>query len=196
MKGTLNHPWQATAESESRLGPDELFHALQNERRRRVLRYLLDNEGQQFEMRDIAEHVAALEQDTTPAQITSDERKRVYIALYQCHLPKLAEFGLVEYDQQRGHVRPRPEIDQAAAFLDATMGDTGPPDAAVTEPWIAGTVSVGTGLVAAVGALLTLAVWLELLAAELALAVTLAFAVTLTALDLLARRRITGRSVP
>jgi DNA-binding transcriptional ArsR family regulator len=86
------------------LPEDELFHVLQNERRRAVLRYL-DGREEVVRMRDVAEQIAAWEYDTTVALLDSDERQRVYISLYQSHLPKLDDAGIVEYDQARGNVR-------------------------------------------------------------------------------------------
>jgi hypothetical protein len=96
---------------------DELFHVLQNERRRRVLTYLLDREGP-FEMRSIAEQVAAWEHDTTVRQLMSDERQRVYIALYQSHLPKLDDVGLIDYEQNRGVVEPTPLLETVEPYVD------------------------------------------------------------------------------
>jgi hypothetical protein len=89
------------------ISKDDAFHVLQNARRRAVLRYLSEHEETDtFVMRDIAEEVAAWEHDTTVQRLVSDERQRVYIALYQSHLPKLDEHGIIEYNQSRGIVEP------------------------------------------------------------------------------------------
>lgn len=93
------------AESERVLTTDEVFHILQNERRRRILAYLREHDdGDGVDMREIVEWVAAEEHDTTVNALRSKERQRVYIALYQSHLPKLDDYGLVTYDQRRGWV--------------------------------------------------------------------------------------------
>lgn len=106
-------------ETTVRLSKDDAFHLLQNARRRAVLRYMLEQDEQdRFVMRDIAEAVAAWEHDTTVRQLSSDERQRVYIALYQNHLPKLAEMGVIEYNQSRGHVTPKPAITLLDPFLE------------------------------------------------------------------------------
>lgn len=96
---------------------DDIFHILQNERRRNVLRYLADVEGQ-VEMRDVAEQVAAWEHNTTLESLTSVERQRVYIALYQSHLPKLDKMGVIDYNQSRGIVVRCPEADQLTRYLE------------------------------------------------------------------------------
>lgn len=101
----------------STLSKDDTFHILQNERRRRVLQYLSEADGA-VDMRDIAEQVAAWEHGTTVQQLTSDQRQRVYIALYQSHLPKLADFGLITYNRSRGVVERTPLADQISWYLD------------------------------------------------------------------------------
>ncbi|MDL5363600.1 hypothetical protein [Halalkalicoccus sp. NIPERK01] len=104
------------APPERSLSKDDTFHILQNERRRRVLQYLSGTEGP-VDMRDIAEQVAAWEHDTTVQQLTSDQRQRVYIALYQSHLPKLADFDLITYNRSRGVVERTPLADQVSRYL-------------------------------------------------------------------------------
>lgn len=110
------------ASPEHSLSKDDTFHILQNERRRRVLQYLSDTDGA-VDMRDIAEQVAAWEHDTTVQQLTSDQRQRVYIALYQSHLPKLADFDLITYNRSRGVVERTSLADQVTRYL-RTSDDT------------------------------------------------------------------------
>jgi len=104
---------------EGTLSTDDAFHLLQNSRRRGVLRYIRGRpDADSFEMRDIAEQVAAWEQGKPIGAITSTERQRVYIALYQSHLPKLDEHGVIEYDQSRGMVRATPLAEEIGRYLD------------------------------------------------------------------------------
>ena len=99
------------------LPKDKLFHILQNQRRRYALRYLQGTEGV-VDMRDVAEQVAAWEHDTTVQQLTSNQRQRAYISLYQCHLPKLDDEGIIEYNQQRGFVERTPLANQLDPYLE------------------------------------------------------------------------------
>jgi len=99
------------------LTPDEIFHLLQTNRRRDALRYLKRHEGP-VRMRDLAEQVAAWENDTTVRALSSRQRQRVYIPLYQTHLPKLDEAGVIEYDQSRGVVERTPVADQLDPYLE------------------------------------------------------------------------------
>jgi hypothetical protein len=95
------------------LHKDTVYHLLQNERRRLALRYLREVESE-TDLGEMAVQVAAWENDTTTANVTSDMRQRVYIALYQSHLPKLADEGVLDYDKDRKRISRR----QAAAQLD------------------------------------------------------------------------------
>ncbi len=108
---------------DSPLSQDQIFHLLQNERRRAVLRYLAQTNEDSVRMRDVAEQVAAWENDTTVQQLHSDERQRVYIALYQTHLPKLDDEGVIEYNQSRGIVAPTANAAQLYPFIDTDSHD-------------------------------------------------------------------------
>lgn len=93
---------ESTATSQS-LSLDERFEILKNERRRIVLQYLKDAEGT-VKLNELANQVTAIENDIEVNAITSEERKRVYVGLYQFHLPKMARMGVVEYDKDRGDI--------------------------------------------------------------------------------------------
>lgn len=103
----------------STLSKDDVFHILQNARRRAVLRYLLDHPDQEeFVMRTVAEAVAAWEYDTTARQLSSEQRRRVYISLYQSHLPKLDEQDLINYNRGQGVIEPTQLIHAVAPYLE------------------------------------------------------------------------------
>lgn len=146
----------------SDLSPDEIFHILQTNRRRAVLDYLLDKDGP-IKMSVIAEHVAADEHETTVAELTSAQRQRVYIPLYQSHLPKLDKKGIIEYDKPRGIVSPNDRIELFRPYLEAS--DSARPNASTDESSVESTVNrphaiaIGTSvalLAASVGGLLAL----------------------------------------
>ena len=130
---------------EQTLAKDDIFHILQNERRRQVLRHLKGVEGT-VEMREIAEKIAAWENDTTVANLYSDQRQRVYIALYQSHLPKLDDLGVINYNQSRGTIEPTPLIEDVAKYLDVDDAGTQREsrlDTPTRREWAPPVVSVG-----------------------------------------------------
>jgi hypothetical protein len=108
---------------------DVVFEVLRNQRRRHVLRYLGDHEEEVVSLGELAEHVAAQENDKTVAELTSEERKRVYVGLYQCHLPKMDDMGVISYNQSRGLIRLTSPTEQLDKYL-----DTSPED--LDTPWV------------------------------------------------------------
>mgnify|MGYP000099501693 CR=1 FL=1 len=100
-----------------RLTTTDVFDVLKNDRRRAVIRYLHEHGGS-AELSDLAEHVAARENDTSVRRLTSQERKRVRIALYQCHLPRMDALGVVDFDNDRGTVALRDAASQVQVYLD------------------------------------------------------------------------------
>lgn len=99
------------------LDKDDLFELLKNSRRREVIRYLRANDGQSS-LSDLAEHIAAKENGIEVSELSSDQRKRVYIGLYQCHLPKMNNHGVIEYDKNRGTVELEESATQLVQYMD------------------------------------------------------------------------------
>ena len=120
---TNEHPANRESDSDVDLSTDQTFHLLQTRRRRDALWYLKRHDGP-VEMSDMAEQVAAWEYDTTVPQLRSNERQRVYIGLYQTHLPKLDEAGVVDYDQNRGIVERTPLAEEFDPYLDEIYADS------------------------------------------------------------------------
>jgi DNA-binding transcriptional ArsR family regulator len=107
-----------SARTDGGVGPDRetVFDILSNRRRRYVLHFLRDREGP-TDLRELSERIAAWENDRVPERVTSKERKRVYAALHQSHLPKMDRAGIVSYDPDRGTI----ELTDAAAALDVYL---------------------------------------------------------------------------
>ena len=102
----------------SELSMDEVFELLKNPRRRMVISYLKEN-GNTATLSDVAEHIAASENGISVQELSSDQRKRVYIGLYQCHLPKMDNFGVVDYDKNRGTIKLRESVAQLDSYIDS-----------------------------------------------------------------------------
>lgn len=113
----------AESEGSEPLSLDLTFEVLKNERRREVIRYLREQE-KQVTLSDLAEHIAALENDTDVSSITSSQRKRVYVGLYQCHLPKMADMGIVDFNQNRGIVSLGENAPELYQYLDNDTSGT------------------------------------------------------------------------
>lgn len=105
------------------LSRDDLFSMLRNERRREVIHYLRNHE-EPVDLRDLSEHIAAMENDCEPDEVTYKQRKRVQTALYQMHLPKLAEQEIVAYDRRAGRVELAPGAETCLPYLEANRSPT------------------------------------------------------------------------
>jgi DNA-binding transcriptional ArsR family regulator len=93
------------------IGRDDLFHLLRNRRRRFALHHLKHSEDA-VDVGDLATQVAAWENEVSVEQVTSKQRRRVYNALQQTHVPELEETGVVDVE------RREVELTDRAAELD------------------------------------------------------------------------------
>jgi len=100
-----------------------MFDLLGNSRRRRIPRYLLDE--RHITLTDLSARIAAWENDTTVADLTSRERKKVYSSIYQTHVPRLSEHGLVEYDAEDRLVTLTGDADRIRRFLEVESPERG-----------------------------------------------------------------------
>jgi DNA-binding transcriptional ArsR family regulator len=151
------------------LSQDVVFEVLSSTRRRQVLS-LLKNEGP-MELTELAEHVAAHENDTTVEDLTKQQRKRVYVSLYQTHVPKLEDADLVEYDQDSGIV----QLQARASAVDRYMGEQ---ERFGWQYVYVALAAVGLGLIGLVSA----NVWIFAGLPEGTVAIALAVAITATAI--------------
>jgi hypothetical protein len=97
----------------------EMFDILKNKRRRRVVNYLQKNDDVAV-LNDLAERIAADENNIPINQLSSDQRKRVYIGLYQCHLPKMDAVGIVDYNKSRGLIKTSDNFDKIVSVIEQT----------------------------------------------------------------------------
>ncbi|WP_135306382.1 DUF7344 domain-containing protein [Haloarcula amylovorans] len=77
------------------IGPD-LFDALSNERRRRIL-CIIDESDRALSATDIAERLTERQTGITNPSHGDDEYKRRYVSVYQTHIPALAKLDLVQH---------------------------------------------------------------------------------------------------
>lgn len=99
------------------LPQDTAFDLLSNGRRRFVLQQL-QRRREGVELSDLAEELAAEENGVPPDELSAQQRKRTYVSLYQTHIPKLAEAGVVDYDSDSGMVYPTRHVDELAQYFE------------------------------------------------------------------------------
>lgn len=132
------------------LTESDIFGIVSNDRRRYTLQVLQRSE-REMALRELAERVATIENDTSLEQVTTDERRSVETALRQFHLPKMADTGFVRFDQRRKTV----ELVVPEAVISQYLG----PQSGPSVPW--GVLLAGAGSIAIAGYLILLFTWLE-----------------------------------
>ncbi|QAU12848.1 hypothetical protein EKH57_08980 [Halorubrum sp. BOL3-1] len=159
----------AGAEPAADISEDDLFDVLANQRRRFAVHLLKREADDTLEIGEMAEQIAAWENETDTAEITSSERKRVYTALQQSHLPKMDDAGVVEFNKARGVVEPTAALTDVDVYLDVVEGQEIP-----WSEYYLGLSGVAAALVAAVW----MGVWPFTVLPEMAwtLAIVVAFA--------------------
>lgn len=120
------------------------FEVLSNERRRRIVHVLLLHDEDEITLRELSRQVAAWENDVEPEDVTLAQRKRVYTALTQSHLPRMDDHGFVEYDDERNVVRPTDRAADLRLYLEVRSHGRIPWSVCYASVGI-----VGLGLVAA-----------------------------------------------
>ncbi|MFC4989373.1 MULTISPECIES: DUF7344 domain-containing protein [Saliphagus] len=104
------------APSQDQLSKDVIFDLLKNRRRRQVLAYLQEAD-ETITLSELAEEIAAWENDIEVRELKSDQRKRVYVALYQTHLPKMDDAGVIDYNKDRGLITLSENADSLQEYL-------------------------------------------------------------------------------
>lgn len=107
QRGDANDERAETVSGE--LDTDQLYDLLANRRRRFVIHYLKGVEGA-TEIGKLTEQIAAWELGCGTDELSRTERKRVYTALQQSHLPFMEDSGLIEYDKERKRIEPAGEL--------------------------------------------------------------------------------------
>lgn len=100
----------------SNIGIDEIFEILRNQRRRWVLRYVEAADGD-VRLGELAEEIPAYENGKDASEITSQERKRVYVGLHQSHLPKMDDMNTISYDKPRGTTKAGENFELVGTYL-------------------------------------------------------------------------------
>lgn len=82
---------------------EDFFYILDNARRRYLIEEMIDEDEEQYDVADITEAVTLRD---FGEQWTKDERKAVYVSLYQQHLPIMDDKNLIDYQQSEGVFEP------------------------------------------------------------------------------------------
>ena len=95
----------------------QAFEILSNKRRRHVLHYLFQQENS-ISLRELSAQLAAWENDIPVDEVSYQQRRRVYTALRQVHLPKLTETDIIHYDSRQATAELTDEASELKVYLD------------------------------------------------------------------------------
>lgn len=106
---------------------DTLLSLIKNERRRLVIQIVAELGDDTITRREIAKRIAGIQNGVDEAHLTNKEYKAVYVGLYQEHLPKLTDYGIVRFrgdsDRLEATEMTRDVADLIHALELATGGD-------------------------------------------------------------------------
>ncbi|MFC6838456.1 DUF7344 domain-containing protein [Halomarina ordinaria] len=111
------------SEESTELELDDAFNILSNSRRRYII-YYLHTRGESATIEELASQIAAWENDIPVDDLDDTARRRVYVSLYQTHLPKLDDFGIAVYDRDEGTVELTEKAEEIVRYLPVERRDT------------------------------------------------------------------------
>ncbi|AFZ72528.1 DUF7344 domain-containing protein [Natronobacterium gregoryi] len=111
-----------SSQTEKKLSADTILELLAN-RRRRYLLYALRGREDPIELSALAEQIAGWEHDVDPDEVAKNEYKSVYVSSVQCHVPKLADAGVVNHDEENHTVVLSDNFEQLEPYLRIVIED-------------------------------------------------------------------------
>lgn len=133
---------QASVEPPQQLDQTEIHDILRNERRRHIISHLKECD-ETIAVSDLSEHIASVESGESPAP--RNVRKSVYVSLHQTHLPKLDDWGIIDYDYRSKELTLLERVEEVEVYMEVVQ----PNDI----PW--GAYYLGLGVLALVTLLVT-----------------------------------------
>lgn len=101
---------------------DTMLELLSNQRRRFTIHFLKQREGEVVDISELSERVASWENGKPMTELSHQERKRVRNALRQYHLPKMDDYGFIDFDSRRGTVALTEAASNANIYIDSLTG--------------------------------------------------------------------------
>lgn len=98
------------------LARDDAFELLGHPYRRALLTCLREH-GESLTLADVAEEVACTVSGDPLTDIDAEVVKRVYMSLYHSHVPKLVEYDVVHYEQERDLITPTERVEPLGEYV-------------------------------------------------------------------------------
>lgn len=102
------------------LSTETVCKLLSNARRRAIIQHIAVLEGgESVLVGDLARTIASEERDISPAAVSAEQRKTVYVSLLQNHLPKLDAAGVVEWNDSSGDISHGQCVGELATLVES-----------------------------------------------------------------------------
>lgn len=92
------------------LEEEDVYRILSSRRRRLLLLVLDERDDDEVTISELARAVASRDTGAEPLDVPNDTYERIYVSLYQSHVPALAEADVVSWDRDAGIVRCGPSF--------------------------------------------------------------------------------------
>lgn len=101
---------------------DEVFEALGHSLRRYLVSTLV-NGGNEATLSELSTKIASWELDKSENEVTDAERESIYISLYHSHIPKLADLGVLDYEEEGDIIVQAKNTEQVQAVLESSKDE-------------------------------------------------------------------------
>ena len=88
---------------------------------RRIVLATLANKPQSTSINELTNAVVKYNHHVSASETDDETVKRVHVGLYQTHLPKLAEVGLIQYNSEEKVVEPTSEVGREDSHLSTIL---------------------------------------------------------------------------
>lgn len=100
---------------------DTLFHILSSHRRRMLIHIFRELEpGEEVSVGDLAVELASREVGKPADEMEEEGTHRFWVTIYQTHLPKLDEYGVVTFDKENSVATRGDRLNEVVGFLEYT----------------------------------------------------------------------------
>ncbi len=102
------------------LSTETVCELISNARRRAVIQHIaaLEHDGS-VQVGDLARTIASEEHDISPATVSAEQRKTVYVSLLQNHLPKLGSADVVKWNNSSGDIARGQCVAELATLIES-----------------------------------------------------------------------------
>ena len=99
----------------------ETIYSLLSNHRRRFTIHIIKQSDDEIDVLELAEQITAWELDVSPEEVPPARRESVYISLTETHLPMLANYGLVTYDESANLVSSTPALAELSIYIEKAL---------------------------------------------------------------------------